>query len=612
MSGFALTSPKYGAGEHTNKMLLTQAFISRDSRNVRERYGEYRACRGRLAALYDDDSAQIAPPKYVYAITAVTTGTKTFTISGDHAATITANADSTQIRINGSTGNDALYTLVSATKNGANTDIVVSETVSDATVDGNVFVGIAAVLKYHRYVNEATATEYLLLATAYHILLWDNTAKTLTVKFTVTTPGNVERWSMVTHQDCVYASNGDDLVQKWDSHTSVSGSFADLGSASGVLVSTGIYLTKARHVGSIEGYLWLGYTTEDGGVHARRVRYSDANADTFNTDGAGDAGYKDLNDECGFVMGFADIGDYMIIASEYRMTRAWLTTTDTPWYFAVEKVRAGCIASDTLVTDREGHLYWLANDYTIRELNGAMPFSSPHAAKTLKSLNGNAVDLSQAVYYQELDRLLFAVPTADSETNDIIIEIDPYSQAVVFHDIPVSAFGLWTRQTVYTWDTLPYDTYDEWGAAWLVWDAAVNSLGFALVLASNYSGYSYEFDQADNDAGSSMTRELIFDVGLIEPSKHLAMFKRISQGIDLFFNWETDVTIDVYVRRDGEQAWTDLGSATLVGDDATADYVQVHLDADSRAKHFEFKIESTGYFEFIGAYIVDFELDGLR
>jgi len=612
MPGFALTSPKYGVGEHTNKMLLTQAFISRDSRNVRERYGEYRACRGRLPSLYDSDSVQIAPPKYVYAVTAVDTGSKTFTISGDHATTINANADSSQIRINGSTGNDALYTLVSATKNGANTDIVVSETVSDATADGNVFVGITPVLKYHRYVNEANATEYLLLATAYHILLWNNTAATMTVKFTVTTPANVTRWSIVTHQDCVYATNGDDLVQKWDSHTSVSNSFADLGSASGVLVSTGVYLTKAKHVGSTEGYLWLGYTTEDGTVHARRVRYSDANADTFDTDGAGDAGYKDIDDACGFVMGFADIDDYFIIAAEKRMVRAWLTTTDTPWYFAIEKIRAGCVASDTLVTDREGNLLWLANDLTIRALNGATPITSPHAAKTLKSLNQDAVDLSQAVYYEELDRLLFAVPSADSETNDTVLEIDPYTQAVVIHEIPVSAFGIYSRQTVYTWDTLPYDTYDEWGAAWLVWDAAANSLGFNLVLASNYSGYTYEFDQASNDAGSSMTRTLIFDVGLVEPSKHLAMFKRISQGIDLVFNRETDVSIDVYVRRDGEQAWTDLGSATLVGDDASADYVQVHLDCDARAKHFEFKIESTGYFEFIGAYIVDFELDGLR
>lgn len=71
-----------------------------------------------------------------YAITAVSTGSKRFTIAGSHASEFTVGL---KIRVAGSTGNDREYTVVSSTAvAGPNTQIVVAETVADSTADGNL------------------------------------------------------------------------------------------------------------------------------------------------------------------------------------------------------------------------------------------------------------------------------------------------------------------------------------------------------------------------------------------------------------------------------------------------------------------------------------------
>lgn len=70
-----------------------------------------------------------------YPITAVNTGTKTFTISGNQVSKIAVGAT---ITIDGSTGNDGDYTVVSRTFSTPDTLIVVSQTIPDATADGAI------------------------------------------------------------------------------------------------------------------------------------------------------------------------------------------------------------------------------------------------------------------------------------------------------------------------------------------------------------------------------------------------------------------------------------------------------------------------------------------
>jgi len=75
------------------------------------------------------------------AITAVVIGTKTFTVAGDQTALY---APDDIVKIKGSTGNDKYYTVVSDTFDTDHTDIVVSEVVSDDTVDGDIYYSTGA------------------------------------------------------------------------------------------------------------------------------------------------------------------------------------------------------------------------------------------------------------------------------------------------------------------------------------------------------------------------------------------------------------------------------------------------------------------------------------
>lgn len=72
-------------------------------------------------------------------ITAVNTGTKTFTVAGNKEAYYRAGE---QFVVSGSTGNDqngVPYTVVSATYDLTNTNIVVSEAIPDTTADGSLY-----------------------------------------------------------------------------------------------------------------------------------------------------------------------------------------------------------------------------------------------------------------------------------------------------------------------------------------------------------------------------------------------------------------------------------------------------------------------------------------
>ena len=74
-------------------------------------------------------------------VTAVNTGTKTFTISGSHADKTNDVGQFIQfIGGTGSPNNDGYYTIVSATDNGGNTDIVVEEAIVSSDVEGQLYI----------------------------------------------------------------------------------------------------------------------------------------------------------------------------------------------------------------------------------------------------------------------------------------------------------------------------------------------------------------------------------------------------------------------------------------------------------------------------------------
>ena len=619
MANFAITTPKLGKQEGIPTIFLPEAFVSEGSSDIYEQDGEYKRNKGRLFDFLDGNGDPIAMPINIFAVTAVNTGAKKFTISGNHAATITTNAVNSQIRRNGSTDNDGLYTIDTVTDVGADTEIVVTEAVGDATADGNVFVGGAPIQAQLRHIRQANDAEFFLVATAYHIFTWSNSTKFLTVRFTAGSPGTGERWELQSHfsnsKDQIYATNNVDLVQVWDIATSPTGSFADLGSASGVDVDGVLFITKAKHIISYESYLFLGYVTySDSSIFPQRHHWSDR-ADTtgFDTTGAGDAGSKDFTNSQGFLRGYGRWSNFLIVFSTDRHYLGNLVEAADVFTWDEEELKVGTLSADTIINDKFGRLYWLANDLTIKEFR--TPFNISEATKkTLRRINTAVAEFSQASYIDERESIAFALPANASATNNILVEFFISTGSEFIHNIPVRSFGNFTRQETFQYDAEPflssYANYAEWGAAWLIYDINRAILGFKLDMVSDYDGFIYELNGALTDAGNAYTSTLIFATTLT-PGKQRFPRKRLNTGIYFYFNRKSSGNVTISLKRDAEKSWQSLGAVSL--NNSTEDAItKVFLPTDTAFFYVELRLQSTADMEFLGADFRDFEIEDDR
>ena len=614
MPDFAILSPKLGIAENVPTILLPEAFIAKDSENVHERYGRYDRMRGRLPDLFDSEQIKIKVPTDVFVITGINTGTKTITITGDHSAGNTILAVGDTIRINGGTtaGNNITFTVDSL----PTTNTIVTAEILEAAgaTPGNLFVGTTPVIEYHRHIRRGTGTEHLLLGTKYHILLWLESNKSLTVKWTNLTPSAVERWEIKDHLRNVVATNNSDFVLWWNVDNSVGNDFVALDNADGLdYEGTANRLTKCKHITSYETYLILGHTTENGVAFTQRERWASratgGSTIDFDENSSGDAGAKDFATTPGALIGFARHGDDLVISKEDSMHRSWLVTADTVFEWQEYTLKVGNVSADGLINDKAGRLYWLASDLTIREINTPDPISTL-ADITIKEFNTAQAEFIQATYIDEFDEIWWAIPSGASDTNDIIISFHPDSGRAVIHNIPVRAFGDFTQQEAFTYDTLPFDTYAAWGADWLIYDTKRNVVGFPLDLASDYEGATFDLHRADKDDGSDFTGVLILSTTLTT-GKSLNLFKRVNNGVDLIFNRKSSGSASLFAKRDTEKSWQSLGTASFVDSDEP-ETVIIHIPFDLRAKSFQFKLESSGDMEFLGMIFREFEFDGNR
>lgn len=618
MPNFAILSAlKLGIAENVPTILLPEAFVARGSRNMHERYGRYDRLQGRLAELYDSEGVKIAAPTDIFTISAIDHANKKLTVTGDVLSGATALADGDTIRINGGTtaANNITFTVNGTpTYSSPSSTVYVAETIAaEGAAPGNLFVGNTPVLKYHRHIKHGTGTEHLLLGTKYHILLWLQSDRSLTVKFTC--GADVKRWEIVDHLRNVYATNNVDYVQWWNVDSSVANSFASLGSATGIVYNSALKkLTKAKHIASHGLRLHLGYLTEDGTVQPQKDRWASlatggASID-FDEDGAGDAGAKAFMDTPGFLMGYAKHRSDLIVAKSDSMFRGWITTDDTVYNWDELELKVGCLSADSLVNDKAGRLYWAGSDLTIREIETPDPIST-QADITFKGLNTAQAEFIQATYIDEFGEIWFSISSGDSDTNDTTVAFHPDSGRSAIYDIPIRAFGDFTRQEAYTYDTLPYDTYEDWGIAWLIYDTQRNIVGFPLDIASDYNGNTFDLHSADRDDGNTWTGSLIISTSLTTGQKSIGLYKRVNNGAYIVCNRKSSGTVTLYVKRDSEASWQLLGTASLV-DSARPEVVIVHVPFDIRARSFEFKLESPNNMEIIGLIFRDFELDDDR
>lgn len=613
MPDFAIISPKLGMAENMPTVLLHEAFMAKGSENIHERYGRYDRLRGRLPQLTDVNGIKIKTPIFMYPITLINPGDNKIVVTGDATSTISAG-DKIRINGSGSSASNTEYTAVSTSLFAGSTTVTVEEVFTVRITDGLLFVGATPIIEYHRHVRQGTGAEHLLLGTKYHIFLWLQSDMSLTVKWTNLSPSSVERWEIRDHLRNVVATNNSDFVLWWNIDSSAANDFVALDNANGIdYEGTANRLTKCKHIFSYERYLILGHTTEAGTAYPQKERWAGIGTGgatiDFDENGSSDAGAKEFTSTPGFLMGFAKHGDDLVIAKEDSMHRSWSVTADTVFEWEEYTLKVGNLSADSLVNDKAGRLYWLGSDLAIREINTPKPIST-QVDITVKGLNTGQAEFIQSTYIDEYDQIWWAITSGGGSTNDTIIVFHPDTGKSFIHKIPVRAFGDFTQQAAYTYDTLPYGTYANWGAAWGVYDTQKNVVGFHLDLASDYLGNTFELHNASDDDGSAFTGKLIISTTLTV-QKSLNLFKRVNNGADLIYNRKGSGSAILYAKRDTEKSWQLLGEASFADADLP-DVVIVHLPFDIRAKSFQFKQESSDSMEFLGMIFREFEFDGSR
>lgn len=460
------------------------------------------------------------------------------------------------------------------------------------------------IIKYHRYVN-ANDEETLFVFTKAHIYVWSESSNEFTLLHTCAS--DCTEWSVVSYNAQVIATNNVDKVLTWVAATPTT-SFTALVGASGLeLESATTYCTKAKYVAVFENYLFVGHTTESATVYPHRVRWCSVGDETdwVSVSGSGDAGKIDVNKEGdNYVKGFGIWGQYLAVFKTKSIHKLWLVTGEEVFNEVSIPSKVGLLATGTVVNDSEGRMYFLGSDYKIREVRDGI-ISEPVSKKVL-SINPAYADLAQAAFIDEYSTIWFAVPTGDGATgNNTILDFNPLYLTWAIHDIAIRAFGDYTRQSVWTIDTWPYDTIDTISQPTI--DDVENVVGFPLDLASDYDGYTYDLHQAELDDSASYTGSLVLSSALLQQKEALGEYKRISY-LQLSFRRKGSGTALVEAKQDNQSDWQTVGSVDMTG---SAEILTLDLPCDLRAKHLLLRISGTNAFSFLGV-IYDYEWDGDR
>lgn len=296
----------------------------------------------------------------------------------------------------------------------------------------------------------------------------------------------------------------------------------------------------------------------------------------------------------------------MVIFKTESLHPVWLTIGREVWTIGqAEKV--GLLATHSVINDKEGNLYFIANDYTVRQyLRGDI---SKSIAPTVKGINQSLSDDIEATFIDVYNHIWWSIPSgAESTGNDKIIVWNLNYGIWHFCDFDIRAFGSYSTQTSYTIDGLDAiaDTIDGLDAVLPYIDYVSALVGFPLDLGSDYDGYTYALHASDNDKGDAFTRDGIISTDFTN-KQSLYEFKRIMNVRPLAKAQPTTNTLTFSVKEDGEPNYENIGTLSLNGDSENVE--DDFGDVDQRAKHFLIKFTATNRFDLIGIFF-EYDWDG--
>jgi hypothetical protein len=602
MNKFAIYSPTQGQREDFPVILLSNAVTSENS-NAQEWDGEIR-------------SAKLRKPEMVRGVYAVlSTDGVTATIDGDQTALFTS---SDTITIYNTDGDYAQHTIVSSAVVSSDTIITTttSITIADAAylfLDADVTSNDPAsndfrkvptpdgneIMRYSRFVL-SDQTERLVAFTSDTIYYW-NTVTTTWVDISPAgdLTAETEYWDTDVYGEYLVATNNQDLPIQWDGDTAGVFEYMD----TQLSETSSDFISKAKYIKAFRNYVFLGYVTYNTGsiIYPSSVAWSNigegVSTGGFRQDTGKDAGTAYISGDGDISGGFGEWQGYLCIFKRASQRKMWYVGGAIPFNQDQLNPAVGCVAPGSVINDKDGNLFYYGTDKNFREVSYGNV--SKALVKTTRDLNPELLGLMRSTYIAEYDEIWWAVAYGNASTANnkvLVFKAGKWEE----REIPVTAFGSYTRQTTYTWDTWPFATWNDIG--WDSWDTADANTDFPVDLCSDANGNTYEVHGAYTDDG--VAYESFFVVSTDMTGKQsLNFYKRMLQ-MYLYFNSNgagSEETANISIKRDTEANFQSLGSVIL---DGTEKIIRKRLAVDMRARNFELKIGATNKYNFIG---VEFE-----
>ena len=275
-------------------------------------------------------------------------------------------------------------------------------------------------------------------------------------------------WRVITFNNTVIATNdGVDNLQTWNGSATT---FSDLGGSP----------LKCRFITEYENYVITGYVYSGGSALPQQYEWC-AIGDATNWS-TGDSGAATIPGSA-FITGFAsgELEGFKLLTTEEAIYRLNLVSGDQVFDRQVVTKDIGVISNDSMVNkDRFVYAWTSDNKFRKISLSSWQSVSEPIDIITT-DVHPDYEKNIQGVYDEQFGQILWLIPTSSSTgtLNQVLVyDIDNPSPAWGTLDVEGACFGTLLRETAYTWDTLPYATWEVW--TWDQWDSRLGLANFPI------------------------------------------------------------------------------------------------------------------------------------
>lgn len=199
-------------------------------------------------------------------------------------------------------------------------------------------------------------------------------------------------------------------------------------------VDTPKFLTKAKYVSTYENFLILGFTYEDTKQYPQRERWNNLGNETDWS--SGDAGSKETEGS-DHIVGFKIYSGQFIIFKQKTRIKQVLVPTSEVWNWQVLPGNIGNLSNHSIVEDADGRVYWLADDFTIREMEEGE--ISHDIDPIVKLIEPSSAHLVYGMYIEETGEIWWSIPYDNALNNKVITVKDLYNWGEL--NLAIPAFG---------------------------------------------------------------------------------------------------------------------------------------------------------------------------